>query len=58
MFAAIRLREGPIVFARVRGAKGEMEGLIGRSVKATFTVHSPTQKVLEFQLEANGTISK
>jgi uncharacterized OB-fold protein len=50
VFAAVRLREGPIVYARLEGAPVDGRSLIGRQVSAVFTAHSATQKLLAFTL--------
>lgn len=49
VFAAVRLDEGPIVYARIEGGENR-EDLTGRKVTAVFEQLSITQKVLSFKL--------
>ncbi len=49
VFAAVRLDEGPIVYATVLDAPAE-GSLTGRSVTPAFTQHTPHQKLLAFRL--------
>jgi uncharacterized OB-fold protein len=49
VFAAIRLAEGPIVYARLRQAELEAD-LIGRPVQAAYEPYSDDQQMLVFDM--------
>jgi uncharacterized OB-fold protein len=50
VFGAVRLAEGPIIFAHITDAPVEGVSLLGRAVKAVFEPLAPDQKILAFQL--------
>ena len=50
VFAAVRLAEGPIVYARLRHADVS-DALIGNSVKAAYEPYTDDQKMLVFDIE-------
>jgi uncharacterized protein len=54
VFAAVRLREGPIVYARLDDAPVDGRSLLGSPARAVFHQHSPTQKLLAFALHQTG----
>jgi len=49
VFAAVRLDEGPIIYAQILGAPAEAS-LVGRTVRAVFETLTPHQKILSFKL--------
>jgi uncharacterized OB-fold protein len=51
VFAAVRLLEGPVVYARIKNAPSDGASLLGRRVKAVFEQLSAQQKLLAFRLE-------
>jgi uncharacterized OB-fold protein len=50
VFAAVRLSEGPVIYARILDAPVEGVSLLGRPVTAVFEALTPDQNILAFRL--------
>jgi uncharacterized OB-fold protein len=51
VFAAVALKEGPILYARLRGVDAAPENLMSRPAKAVFEPYTDRQELLLFELE-------
>lgn len=49
IFAAVKLHEGPIVFARLKGSLRSVD-LLGQSVRAEFETYVANQRILVFSI--------
>jgi len=50
VFAAVRLNEGPVIYARITNAPAEASSFLGHPVRAVFEALTDNQKILAFQL--------